>query len=75
MAIVRRLEPRTIHSASRHTETECTYSIVRDSSGAAYLQIDTYGSSERKITGKQSQSIRFSKEAVLQLNEIVRQFL
>ncbi|EEY36912.1 hypothetical protein VII_000664 [Vibrio mimicus MB451] len=39
--------------------------------GEKYLQVDTYGSVKRKETGKKSQSIRFSPEAIEQLKSII----
>jgi hypothetical protein len=71
MAIVRHLEeqPQVVRAA--HTETECTYSVVTDSSGNKYLQIDTYGSPQRKLHGKKSQSIRFSISALQELRQIL----
>jgi len=71
MAIVRHLEEQQLAKENEHTETECTYSIVRDRNGATYLQVDTYGSAERKIAGKKSQSIRFAPEAIRELREIL----
>ena len=71
MAIVRKLERVDLERDSKHTEVDCTYSIV-ETDGKKYLQIDTYGSSSRKIPGKKSQSIRFSPEALKQLKTILR---
>ena len=71
MAIVRKLEPITLEYDAKHTEVNCTYSIVQDTAGDKYLQIDTYGSKKRKIPGKKSQSIRFSSEAIKQLKAII----
>ena len=71
MAIVRKLEPIKLEVEAKHTEVNCTYSIIVDKSGEKYLQIDTYGSNKRKIPGKKSQSIRFSPEAIKQLRSII----
>jgi hypothetical protein len=71
MAIVRKLEPITLEVYARHTEVNCTYSIIVDKSDEKYLQIGTYGSKKRKIPGKKSQSIRFSHEAIKQLKSII----
>jgi hypothetical protein len=71
MAIVRHLEQQQLTTDTRHTETDCTYAIVRDGTGIAYLQIDTYGSRDRKIAGKKSQSIRFAPEAIRELADIL----
>ena len=70
MAIVRKLERVDLERDSKHTEVDCTYSIV-ETNGKKYLQIDTYGSSSRKIPGKKSQSIRFSPEAIEHLKLIL----
>lgn len=71
MAIVRHLEEQQLTIEAPHSETECTYSIVRDRDGTTFLQIDTYGSSQRKIAGKKSQSIRFAPGAVRELRQII----
>lgn len=71
MAIVRKLEEETLGRDSAHKEVDATYSIVTDNEGRKHLQIDTYGSKERKHSGKKSQSIRFSPEGVEQLKSIL----
>lgn len=71
MAVVRRLEHVSLERYTPHTEVDCTYSIVSDESGQRYLQVDTYGSTERQIPGKKSQSIRFAPEAIDQLKVLL----
>ena len=71
MAIVRHLEAQRLEVEAKHTETECTYSVVHDRDGKLYLQVDTYGSPERKMAGKKSQSIRFAPEAIRELKAIL----
>jgi hypothetical protein len=71
MAIVRKLTRVTLDRDAAHTEVDCTYSIVVGADGQRLLQIDTYGSSHRKMPNKKSQSIRFSPEAIEQLRTIV----
>ncbi|MBN2885725.1 MAG: hypothetical protein JXM75_03335, partial [Chromatiaceae bacterium] len=63
----------TLEKDSKHTEVDATYSIVYVE-GEAFLQIDTYGSKNRKIEGKKSQSIRLSAEAINQLQEIIEKY-
>jgi hypothetical protein len=72
MAVVRHLEEKQLDVEASHTETECTYSIIHTKDGARFLQVDTYGSSDRKIAGKKSQSIRFAPEAIRELVAIVK---
>jgi hypothetical protein len=71
MATVRKLEKLNLERESPHSEVNGTYSIVTGDDGEKYLQVDTYGSTARQITGKKSQSIRFSPEAISQLKEII----
>jgi hypothetical protein len=54
-----------------HKKVDCTYTIFFDSYGNKYLQLDTYGSDDRKIAGKTSQSIQFNKESIRLLNDII----
>jgi hypothetical protein len=72
MAIVRKLERKTIGRKSKHTEVECTYSEISDCLGEKYLQIDTYGSKSRQEPGSKSQTLRFSSEAIEQLKIILQ---
>jgi hypothetical protein len=73
MAIVRKLTQQALQRDSRHTECDCTYSIVHDSNGKRYLQLDTYGSDSRQIPNKKSQSIRFAPEAIEELKLLLKQ--
>ena len=41
--------------------------------GLPIVQIDTYGSSDRAIPGKQSQTLQFGKEAAFQLHKILEE--
>jgi hypothetical protein len=73
MAVVRRLEQQPLEKGTSHTEAECTYSIVEGQEGRC-LQIDTYGSTTRKIPGKKSQSIRFAPEAIKELKTLLKEY-
>jgi hypothetical protein len=72
MALVRKLERKAIERESKHTEVEYTYSVMSDDSGEKYLQINKYGSKHRQEQGKQSQTLRFSSEAIEQLKIILQ---
>ncbi len=72
MAVVRNLEKITLDRDTTHTEVSGTYTIVTGSDGEKYLQVDTYGSKKRQLSGKKSQSIRFSPEAISQLKSILK---
>jgi hypothetical protein len=76
MAIVRKLTRITLERGTSHTEAkDCTYSIIQDDHGRKALQIDTYGSANRKMLGKKSQSLRFTPEAINQLRRILSEEL
>ena len=60
MAVVKETEALTLDRDSKHTEVNCTYSIVTNENGCKYLQRDTYGSVHWKFPGKKSQAISFS---------------
>ena len=72
MAVVRNLEKISLNRDTSHTEVNGTYTIVTGNGGEKYLQVDTYGSKERQLSGKKSQSIRFSPEAITQLKSILK---
>lgn len=71
MAIVRHLKLAQLAVESTHFEAVATYSLVTESPGVLYLQIDTNGSSHRQMPGKKSQSIRFAPEAIEELKAIL----
>jgi hypothetical protein len=71
MAIVRHLEAQPLQIEARHTEVRATYTMVKGKDGEPYLQIDTYGSSERKMKDKKSQSVRLSAAAARELVGII----
>ena len=54
-----------------HTEVECGYRIFMGAAGAI-LQLDTYGSDERQIPGKVSQSLQVDEYAARELLTLIR---
>ncbi len=71
MAIVRLIEHQPLQVEPPHKEVAATYAIVRGEGGERCLQIDTYGSADREMPGKKSQSIRLTPEAIAQLRELI----
>jgi hypothetical protein len=55
-----------------HESVECGWTRF-EQDGRVYLQLDTYGSSGRKIPGKVSQSIQLDEGAARELDGIIRQ--
>jgi len=72
MAIVRKLEPVKLERDSKHSEVNCTYSIVIDDRGANASKLTPMVRQQDKIRGKKNQSIRFSLDAIEQLRSILK---
>ncbi len=70
MALVNTIKKNTLETSSKHKPVECTFSKV-EKDGEKFLQIDTYGSKERKLKGKKSQTIRFTPKAIKSLKDIL----
>jgi uncharacterized membrane protein YvbJ len=71
MALITQLTKGYKNKESVHKEIEGSYFIVVARNGKKYLQFDTYGSADREIPGKISQSLQFSPEAIKQLKELL----
>ncbi|MUZ74230.1 methionyl-tRNA formyltransferase [Agrobacterium vitis] len=56
---------------SLHDDVSATYSVFGQDERLV-LQIDTYGSLERKIPGKKSQTIQFDRNSAEQLFKILK---
>ncbi len=57
---------------SVHRDANWTYSVFRDNCGKKYFQIDTYGSEDRKMPNKISQSLQFDEETALYLINVIK---
>jgi hypothetical protein len=66
MAVVRELELKDLDRVAAHSEVSATISLV-ECDGEKFVQIDTYGSKDREMPNKISQSIRLTKAAFDQL--------
>jgi len=71
VAIITHFDPTNLQSNAKHSMAKATYSVVTEIDGTKFLQIDTYGSPNRKIVGKKSQSIRLSPGAIAELKTIL----
>ena len=74
MAIIRKFEELDLKMNARHSETHGGWSI-QGQDGEMFLQINTFGSNDREMPEKVSQSLRLSKEAVQQLAELAETYL
>ena len=67
MAVVREFELKDLDRISPHSEVNATISLV-EFDGEKFVQIDTYGSKDRAMPDKISQSVRLTKTAFDQLS-------
>jgi hypothetical protein len=74
MALIENLNEGFKERQKIHDKTEATYFLILDQANNKYLQIDTYGSEQRSIPGKVSQSVQFSPQAIKQLKKILESF-
>jgi hypothetical protein len=72
MAVVRSLDRLTTSSSRHPTEVEATYQVVRDG-GEVLFQLTTYGSPERKLRGKGSQTLQFDRSMAERLVAALRE--
>lgn len=66
MATVRKFEFVQRVSQRKHTEVDATISLV-EVDGEMFIQIDTFGSVDREMPGKLSQTLRLSKSAYAEI--------
>lgn len=71
MALVKDIKKGFKDKDNIHKPTDCNYFVVYNKKGEKFLQLDTYGSADREILGKVSQSMQFSPEAIKQLKELL----
>lgn len=70
MAKIDELEQADRQRVSLHTSVFATYHVF-EHEGSRILQIDTFGSADRQIPGKVSQSIQFGPEGIAALRAIL----
>lgn len=73
MALIKNIK--RIHKirGSVHKPVDCTYFTFNNFNGDKYLIIDTYGSKDRQIKNKVSQTIQLNKESAKQLFKIIKE--
>jgi hypothetical protein len=73
MAIVTGFEKVTAKKPRLHpTEVICYWSILPDQGSGSLLRIDTVGSKDREIPGKQSQTLQLTADIARQLYQILK---
>jgi hypothetical protein len=71
MALIRKFLPAGAGARGRvHGDVECGFSSFEEK-GRMYLQLDTYGSQERAILGKVSQTIQLDVASARELKQLL----
>jgi len=71
MALVLDFEPKELAYVGQQKQADATFSVV-ELDGERFFQIDTYGSSDRQLVGKRSQSLRLSRDAASKLVRLLQ---
>lgn len=71
MALVRNFERKELHRPTLHKEIGASYSIA-EVDGRVLIQIDTFGTDDRKFPGKKSQTLQFDRQGAEALFEILK---
>jgi hypothetical protein len=66
MATIRNFDLKVPERSLKQGDAKCSI-ILGDIDGEKFLQLDSYGSSDRQFVGKRSQSMRLTKPAFDQL--------
>jgi hypothetical protein len=70
MALVRDISETTKDRQSVHEEVDCLATSF-SADGEQYLQLETFGTSHRKIPGKVSQSFQLNRESAAKLKKLI----
>ena len=70
VALIKKFVHRPGSTAGFRSEVECGYRIVHDSA-RTLLHLETYGSSDRAIPGKVSQSLQLDRNGARQLRDLI----
>ncbi|OLP44418.1 hypothetical protein [Rhizobium oryziradicis] len=71
MVFIKQLERINMERNSLHGDVSATYSVFGQDERLV-LQIDTYGSAERQIPGKKSQTVQFDRKSAEQLFRVLK---
>ena len=71
MALISEFEESSSEIQRKHSSVQCGWRYF-DVHGERFLQLDTYGSEDRKLKGKQSQSIQLDRDAAAELLRILQ---
>lgn len=72
MAIIENFVQGTQSVTEHRTTVDCNYQRVQAVDGSVLLHLSTFGSSDRQVPGKSSQSIQLTAGAAAELVAIIR---
>ena len=72
MAFITKFFKVPVAAGRRHSNCECGWSVTQRD-GDPVVQLDTYGSADRKYGQKVSQSLQLDKDGAMQLVRILRE--
>jgi len=73
MALIRSFKESRMDRNSVHDAVEATYTTY-EQDGRKFIQVASYGRTEREIPGKKSQTIQLDEKSARQLFDILRAF-
>jgi hypothetical protein len=73
MAWVKSIERKVGDGKLQPTQVIAHIKIFTPTGAHPIIQIDTYGSEDRELPGKQSQTLQFGKEAAFELHKILKE--
>lgn len=71
MALIRKFANKSMDRNSIHKEIEASYTVF-ENDGRVFVQIDSYGTDDRQIPGKKSQTIQLDKTGAENLYKILK---
>ena len=66
MALILEFEAKELQHVGQQKQVDATFSTF-ELDGERFFQIDTYGSADRQLVGKRSQSLRLNRESAIKL--------
>ena len=71
MALIETLAPVERRHPKKHVAVDAAFQVF-EAEGETYLQIVTFGTSERQMTGVVSQTVQFGPQGIAALREILK---
>jgi len=73
MALITELTRISKDRQTVHGAVECGYSVFTGTDGERYLQLETFGSKERKVSLKTSQVLQLNAQSAMELKRLIEE--